>query len=107
MVRRVPARVLESVQLIHIKPTTALTTTAITYALTKAASNKMYAKFYTDKVFIQVNFMRDNTINVATNIRNPACLQQLWKYNQRGWSFNGARDFVYQWMQLSRKLIDY
>ena len=107
MVSKVPRRFIESVQLIHLSPNTALTLTAINYALTKAASNKMYAKFYTDKVFIQVNFMKDNTINVATNIRNPVCLQQLWKYNQRGWSFNSAKDFVYQWMQKSRRLIDY
>ena len=98
---------MESVQMIHLGPSTALTMTAINYALTKAASNKMYARFYTDKVFIQVNFMKDNTINVATNIRNPMCLQQLWKYEQRGWSFNSAKEFVYQWMQLSRKLVNY
>jgi hypothetical protein len=105
MVKKVPARVLESIQLIHIKPNAALTPTAINYALQKARSNWMYAKFYTDTAFIQVNFMRDNTISVATNIRNPQCVNQLWKYNQQGWTFNSVKDFVYRWMQVNRKLI--
>ena len=95
----------EGVQLIHIGPNTDLTMTAINYALLRAKSRSMYAKFYTDKNFIQVNFMKDGTINVSTNIRYPACVNDLWKKNQIGWSLPLAKAFVYQWMQLSRRVI--
>lgn len=105
MVHKIPRRFMESVQLIHLGPNTALTLTAINYALQKARSNYMYAKFYTDNAFIQVNFMRDNTISVATNIRNPSCVNELWKYNQQGWNFGLVKEFVYRWMQQNRRLI--
>lgn len=95
----------ESVQMIHVGPNTALTLTAINIALQRAYSNKMYAKFYTDKFFIQVNFMKDNTINVSTNIRYPTCVNDLWRKSQQGWTMALAKQFVYQWMSVSRRLL--
>lgn len=95
----------ESVQLIHIGPNTALTKTAIHYALMKASSNRMYAKFYTDNVFIQVNFMKDGSISVSSNIRYRGFVDALWKMEQRGWTFNSVKYFVFQWMNVNRRLI--
>lgn len=95
----------DDVQLIRIGRNTVLSPVIIQRALQRAYSNKMYAKFYTDKYFIQVNFMRDGTISVASNIRNQAFLQDLWKKNQQGWTMAYAKSFVYQWLQLSRRVL--
>lgn len=95
----------DSAQLIRVYPHTILTPTVIRQALTRAQSSRMYAKFYTDKFFIQVNFMRDGSISVASNIRHQAFLQDLWKKNQIGWNLAYATSFVYTWMQLSRKVL--
>lgn len=95
----------EAVQLIHIGPNTALTQTAILYALQRASANQMYAKFYTDKYYIQVNFMKDRTINVSTNITLPQCVSDLHRRDKLGWKVSSAKDFVYQWMQISRRLL--
>lgn len=93
----------ESVQMIHIGPHTALTQTAVQYALQRAAADRMYAKFYTDRYFIQVNFMKDQTINVSSNIKAPQFVQSLWKYEQQGWTMATTKQFVYLWMQTNRR----
>ena len=95
----------ESTQLIHIDPNTTLTSTRINQVLISAKGCNSYAKFYTDKYFIQVNFMKDNTINVSTNIRLSQCIQDLWRKNKIGWNIDLAGQFVYQWMTVYRKLL--
>lgn len=95
----------ESVQMIHIGPDTRLTPVTINYALQRAASNFMYAKFYTGKYFIQVNFMKDHTINVSSNIRNAQFQSDLYRYNSIGWTISLAKTFVYTWMQKSRRVL--
>lgn len=95
----------DDVQMIEIHPHTILTTSVVRQALKRAQSNRMYARFYTKKYFIQVNFMRDGNISVASNIRHQSFLQDLWKKNQIGWNFANAVAFVYQWMGLSRKIL--
>jgi len=93
----------ESVQLIHIGPDTVLSPTAIQYALQLASSNSMYAKFYTDKYFIQVNFMKDQSINVTSNITISQFVMDFHRNEKLGWTFSRAKNFVYTWMQISRK----
>ena len=95
----------ESVQLIHIDSKTHLTSTIIYTALVRASAGRTYAKFYTDKHYIQVNFMRDNTIAVSSNIRNPAFINSLWQRDRQGWTLSSAKDFVYLWMQQSRRTL--
>ncbi len=95
----------ESVQMIHISPSTHLMPAQIQYALQTAASNFMYAKFYTDKWFIQVNFMKDRTINVASNIKLPQFVADLWRMENQGWTMATVKQFVYQWMQISRSVL--
>ena len=95
----------EDVQLIHISPTTKLTPPMITSILYRAMGNKMYAKFYTDKVFIQVNFAKDGTISVASNIRDGAFLRDYNNKCRIGWNFALVKSFIYQWMQASRSTI--
>lgn len=93
----------DDVQLIKISPGTTLTPVMIDRVLHKAYGNKMYAKFYTDKLFIQVNFARDGNISVSSNIRHQGFLQDLWKKNQIGWTMANVKAFIYQWMQISRR----
>lgn len=95
----------ESIQLIHVPPNKPLTMTQIQYAMQMASANRMYAKFYTDKYFIQVNFMKDYTINITSNINLPHFAQSLRRYEARGWTFTSAKEFVYKWMQQSRGLL--
>lgn len=102
----VSRRVLESVQLIHIGPNTALTLSQISYICRRAKMNYMYAKFYTDKYFIQANFMRDNTINISTNIKSPGFIAQYRKYEREGWTFGRVVTFIYDWMQTKRRSLE-
>lgn len=95
----------EDVQLIHIGPNTALTSIAVDTALRRAQSNKLYAKFYTDKVFIQVNFARDGNISVSSNIKTPSFMSEYSRLSNQGWTFTSVKNFVYQWMQISRKVL--
>lgn len=95
----------DDIQLIKVGSSTVLTPVMIGRALQKAYGNKMYAKFYTDKFFIQVNFARDGNISVSSNIRSQAFLQDLWKKNQQGWNMNNVKSFIYTWMQVSRRTL--
>lgn len=95
----------DDVQLVKINSGTILTPYMISSALQKAYGNKMYAKFYTNKLFIQVNFARDGNISVSSNIRSQAFLQDLWKKNQQGWTMSNVKAFIYQWMQISRRVL--
>ena len=95
----------DDVQLIRLYPNTALTPAKISQVLQKAHGNKMYAKFYTDKYFIQVNFARDGNISVSSNIRHQRFLQDLWKKNQQGCNLANVKAFVFQWMKLSRRVL--
>lgn len=95
----------DDVQLIRLYPNSALTPAKISQVLQRAQGNKMYAKFYTDKYFIQVNFARDGNISVSSNIRHQGFLQDLWKKNQIGWNMANVKAFIYQWMSLSRRVL--
>lgn len=95
----------DDVQLVRLYPNSELTPAKINQVLQKAYGNKMYAKFYTDKHFIQVNFARDGNISVSSNIRHQGFLQDLWKKSQIGWNMANVKAFVYQWMQVSRRVL--
>lgn len=96
----------EEVQIVYASRETPLPLTVINRALLKAYSNRMYAKFIIeDNLFIQVNFMKDNTINVTTNIRLPGLIADLQKKTSYGWTIALAKQFVYQWISLSRRIL--
>lgn len=95
----------DDIQLIKINKGTVLTPSMVGQAIQRAYSNKMYAKFYTDKFFIQVNFARNGDISVSSNIRSPIFVNDLWKKNQSGWSISKVKAFIYQWMSLSRRTL--
>lgn len=95
----------EDVQLIKVYGNVPLTASRIGNAIQRAYSNKMYAKFYTDKYFIQVNFARDGNISVSSNIRTPQFVSDLWRKNKQGWTIPLVKSFIYQWLQISRKIL--
>lgn len=95
----------DDVQLVRLYPNSVLTPAKISQILHKAYGNKMYAKFYTDKFFIQVNFARNGDISVSSNIRHQGFLNDLWKKSQIGWTMPVVKSFVYQWMQISRRVL--
>lgn len=95
----------DDIQLIRISPGVPLTSMRISTALQRAASNRMYAKFYTDKYFIQVNFARDGDISVSSNIRSPQFVSDLWRKSKQGWTIPVVKSFLYQWLQISRKVL--
>lgn len=85
-----------------IQPNEELTLPKIEQALKAAFSNKYYAKFSTDKYFIQVNFNTDGSIAVSSNIICGQFLQDLVKMNKFGWNYTRVKTFIYNWMQLHR-----
>lgn len=93
----------DDIQLVRISPGVALTPVRISNALQRAYSNKMYAKFYTDRYFIQVNFARNGDISVSSNIRSPQFIADLSRRSSRGWTLPIVKSFIYQWLQISRR----
>lgn len=95
----------DDVQLVRVYHNTVLTTQRISLILQKAYHNKMYARFYTDKLFIQINFARNGDISVSSNIRSQAFLADYYRKSKQGWTFQNVKAFVYQWMQVSRRTL--
>lgn len=93
----------ESVQMIHLGPTDKLTIDVINNALHAARIGYTYARFYTNNVFIQVNYMRDGTISVSSNIRSMPFLVDYRRQESYGWTEGRVKLFVYQWMQVCRQ----
>lgn len=95
----------DDVQIVKVSPGVPLSPTVINNALFRANSNKMYAKFIINNLFIQVNFMRDGTISVSSNIRTPSFVNDLAVKSRKGWTFAIVKAFVYQWLTLSRRTL--
>lgn len=95
----------EVTQMIHVNSSTTLTPAQIDKVLIRAKEDYMYAKFYTDKYFIQVNFMKDGSISVASNIRADAFLNDYRRNERQGWKYATVKTFIYQWMQVYRKIL--
>lgn len=95
----------DDIQMIKLSPGVPLTTTRVSNAIQRAYSNKMYAKFYTNKFFIQVNFARNGDISVSSNIRSPQFVNDLYRRNKQGWTLPLVKSFVYTWMQINRRTL--
>lgn len=95
----------DDIQLIKLNNNAVLTPSMIHQALYRAHSNYMYAKFIVDNLYIQVNFARDETISVSSNIRNQSFLRDVSYYSRVGWNIGNLKSFLYQWLQISRRLL--
>lgn len=96
---------MEGTQLIHVSADTELKTSVINYALQNARASRRYAKFYSNRYYIEVTFQRDNTIRIATNYRNNMYFnKQLNILEKQPYKLGTTVNFIWLWMNRLRKL---
>ena len=97
--------IVEGTQLIHVSADSELTKSVINYALTSARTSRRYAKFYSNKYYIEVTFQRDGTIRIASNYRtNTLFNRQLVQLDSRPYRIGETVNFIWLWMNRIRKL---
>ena len=95
----------EGTQLIHVSADTELNKQVITYALLSARTSLRYAKFYSNKYYIEVTFQRDGSVRIASNYRtNPTFNRQLNLIDERPYRQADTTNFIWLWMNKIRKL---
>lgn len=95
----------EGTQLIHVSTDTELKKNVINYALTSARTSRRYAKFYSNKYYIEVTFQRDGTVRIASNYRtNTLFNKQLVAIDSRPFKLGDTVNFIWLWMNRIRKL---
>lgn len=100
----------ETIQLIHINPNVEVNTALVKRAMVMAKSTKNYAKFYTDKYYIIVNFNKDNTMNISYNIRNLDFYREFMRLQNTVKSktdISAYAIFITRWLNKIRKGIVY
>ena len=95
----------EDIQVVKVSQGANLTTSMISSAISSAYSNKMYAEFTTGKLFIRIDFSRSGMISVSSNIKYSGFIKDLVRNTNYGWNISRVKSFVYQWMNISRRLI--
>lgn len=96
----------ETIQLIHITSDTKVSPEMVKHALVSAKVCKNYAKFYTDKFYITVNFNKDNTMSVSHNIRNLDFYRELMRIqnnNRNNSNISLYAQFISRWINKIRK----
>ena len=95
----------EGTQLIHVSADTELTKSVINFALVSARTSRRYAKFYSNKYYIEVTFQRDNSIRIASNYRyNYQFDRELTKLENRPFKLVDTINFIWLWMNRIRKI---
>lgn len=95
----------ESTQLIQVSNKTELKQSVINYALLTARANRRYAKFYSNKYYIEVTFQRDNTVRIASNYRtNVVFNKQLVRLDSMPFRIGSITNFIWLWMNRLRKM---
>ena len=95
----------EGTQLIHVSADTELTKAVINFALVSARTSLRYAKFYSNKYYIEVTFQRDYTVRIASNYRtNPTFNRQLNIIDSHPFKQSDTVNFIWLWMNKIRKL---
>lgn len=95
----------EGTQLIHVSSDTELTKNVITFALNSARASRRYAKFYSNKYYIEVTFQRDNTVRIASNYRwNVLFNRQIVELENHPFRITETVNFIWLWMNRIRKL---
>lgn len=94
----------ESTQLIHVDSTHELTKSVISYALNSARSSRRYAKFYSNKYYINVTFQRDGTILIASNYKSDFVFnKKLKEIESYKYGLYTTTYFIWYWMNIIRK----
>lgn len=95
----------EGTQLIHVSADTELKKDVINFALMSARISLRYAKFYSNKYYIEVTFQRDHTVRIASNYRtNPMFNRQINQIDNRPYKQLETVNFIWLWMNRIRKL---
>ena len=95
----------EGTQLIHVSADTELTRQVINFALVSARTSRRYAKFYSNKYYIEVTFQRDGTVRMASNYRfNTLFNRQLYELEKKPFRITETVNFIWIWMNKIRKL---
>ena len=94
----------EGTQLIHVSADTELTRQVINFALVSARTSRRYAKFYSNKFYIEVTFQRDGTIRISSNYRNNILFnRQLTQLEDKPFRITDTVNFIWIWMNKIRK----
>ena len=94
----------EGTQLIHVSADTELTRQVINFALVSARTSRRYAKFYSNKFYIEVTFQRDGTIRISSNYRNNILFnRQLTQLEDKPFRITETVNFIWIWMNKIRK----
>lgn len=92
-------------QLIKMTKSQEIDISTIRYALIMAKANKRYAKFYTNKYYIEVAYRRDNTVRISSNYRNNFKFdRQLTQLENNAYNLSAFVNFIYLWTNRIRKL---
>ena len=95
----------EGTQLIHVSADAELTRQVINFALVSARTSRRYAKFYSNKFYIEVTFQRDGTVRIASNYRlNILFNRQLVDIERKPFRITETVNFIWIWMNRIRKL---
>lgn len=96
---------IEGTQLIHVSGDTELKKSVINYALLSAKASRRYAKFYSNKYYIEVTFQRDGSIRIASNYRiNALFNRQIYNLDNNKFHLGETINFIWLWMNKIRKL---
>lgn len=95
----------EGTQLIHVSADTELTRQVINFALVSARTSRRYAKFYSNKYYIEVTFQRDGTVRISSNYRfNTLFNRQLYELEKKPFRITETVNFIWIWMNKIRKM---
>lgn len=95
----------EGTHLIQVSSGTELKASVINYALLDARATHRYAKFYSNKYYIEVTFQRDGSVRIASNYRtNIMFNRQLVDIDNKPFKVGAVTNFIWIWMNRIRKL---
>ena len=94
----------EGTQLIHVSADSELTKSVINFALCSARASRRYAKFYSNKYYIEVTFQRDGTVRISSNYRlNVLFNRQIVELEKHPFRLTDTVNFIWLWMNRIRK----
>ena len=97
---------IEARQLVKVDKHKELDKRTIINALVMARFTYHYAKFYTNKYYIEVAFHRDGTIRISSNYTKSSIrfAKQLYNIDMSKYKVGNTANFIWIWMNRIRKL---
>lgn len=95
----------EEVQRIKCNKDKEVTNKVITNALLKARWRYHYARFYTNKYYIEVSFRNDGTVQISSNYRcNMVFNKAIKQLENKKYTIGNVTYFIWLWINRIRKL---